>query len=50
MLKQSTEQSALTPTLLWSLLDQKDQIDGFASFRVLSICGKASKILGKDGG
>jgi hypothetical protein len=44
MLKQMMEQSVLTPTLLWSFLDQKDQIDGFASFWVLSTCMKASKM------
>jgi hypothetical protein len=44
MLKQLTEQAALTPTLLWSFLNQKDNIDGFASFWVLSTCVKASKI------
>ncbi len=44
------EQSALPPTLLWSFLDKKDKFDGFASFRVLSTCVKASEIQGKDGG
>ena len=50
MLKQLMEQSALTQTLLWSFLDQKDKIDKFASFWVLSTCVEAREIKGKDGG
>ncbi len=44
------EQSALTPILLWSFLDQKDKLTGLLAFGCSSTCAKASKIYGKDGG
>ncbi len=43
MLKQSTEQSALTPTLLWSFLDQEDQINIFLAFRCSQSVWKQAK-------